>query len=324
MTYDIISVGSTAVDLFLNCESNRVTFERSGDRICMPLGAKILIDQCCSAVGGSATNSSTSFKRLGLQAGVISKLGNDPYATLVLNHLKQEGIRFMGTQAPGNTGLSVIISGVKHDRTILVHKGNNNKLKKTDLPKRLNTRWFYFGSALEDTWATQKHLANYAKKNNIKILFNPSHYVAKQGIAKLKPVLSATNILILNKEEARALTNIRKEIPGLLKHLQEHVPIVVITNGAKGAHAYNGIAMHAIKPKDVPVTDPTGAGDAFASGFLASIIHGNDIPTALKWAAAQANNILGEYGTTNTLLTKQRITKKAKTAGKITEVPHAR
>jgi len=178
---------------------------------------------------------------------------------------------------------------------------------------------YSFGTMFDESWKTQCAIAKYAEKKKIKILFNPSLYIAKKGEGFLRPILKATNIIILNREEARALTGINAGIRTLLKELQRKIPLVVITEGAKGAHAYNGIQIYSIVPKQHKVLAPTGAGDAFASGFLAAIILKKDIPTALKWGVAQAQSVIQDYGAPNKLLKRKEIIKKAARVGKVHE-----
>ncbi len=322
MNYDIISVGSAAIDVFLTSKSKDIELERihAHEDVCLPIGAKILIDQLITDTGGAGVNTSTSFSRLGLRTAVICKLGTDLNADTILQKIKHEKIAFLGTKTSGHTGYSVILSGLKNNRTILSYKGNNDQLMEKEIPwKQLNTNWFYFGTMLNKSWKTQCALARYAKKNNIKVLYNPSLYVAEKGWNYLKPVLDACTILILNKEEAQALIRKKTEIKTLLKRLQKHIPLVVITDGPKGATAYNGIKFYSITPKKVPIVDTTGAGDSFASAFLAALILKQDIPTALRWGAAQANSIIQHYGATNILLSRQEIAKQAR-AGHVQEV----
>ncbi len=151
------------------------------------------------------------------------------------------------------------------------------------------------------------------------MLFNPSLYLAEQGKKFLKPVLDACTVLILNKEEAQAVTGKKTNITKLLKELQKDIPLVVITDGPRGAWAYNGMKIYSIKPTDVPVIEPTGAGDSFASGFLAALMLKQDIPTALRWGAAQANSVIQHFGATNILLNRKEITKQSMRAGRVRE-----
>jgi len=314
MAYDVISVGGANIDVFITTKSKDVEIENihAHEDVCMPIGAKILIDTLVTDTGGSGLNTSTAFARLGFKAAVISKLGEDMNADIVLNKLKKEKVDFLGVKTPGHTGYSVILSGLHKNRTILTFKGNNNKLTTKDVPwKKLKTKWFYFGTLLDQSWKTQCEIAKFAKKNNIKLLFNPSLYLAERGMKYLKPILDACTILVLNKEEAQALTGMTGYTKQILEKLQENVPVVVITDGPRGALAYNGMKFYSIVPKDVPIVDTTGAGDSFASAFLAGLLDGQDIPTALKWGAAEANSVIQHYGATNILLNRKEIIKKA-------------
>jgi len=313
--YDVISVGGANIDVFITTKSKDVEIENihAHEDVCMPIGAKILIDTLVTDTGGSGLNTSTAFARLGFKAAVISKLGEDMNADIVLNKLKKEKVDFLGVKAPGHTGYSVILSGLHNNRTILTFKGNNNKLTARDVPwKKLKTKWFYFGTLLDQSWKTQCSIAQYAKKNGINLLFNPSLYLAEKGMKYLKPILDACTILVLNKEEAQALTGMTGYTKKILEKLQENVPVVVITDGPRGALAYNGIQHHSIVPRDVPIVDTTGAGDSFASAFLAALLAGQDIPTALTWGAAEANSVIQHYGATNVLLNRKEITNKAR------------
>ena len=319
-TYDVISIGSASIDVFIRTASKDVEFEKihSHEDVCLPIGAKILLDKLYTEPGGSGVNTSIAFARLGFKAAVVTKLGKDANAGIVQKILKKEHVDFLGKIAAGKTGYSVIFSGLHKNRTILTYKGNNDKLNTKDVSlNKRKTKWFYFGTLLGQSWKTQCKIAKYAKKHGVKILFNPSLYLAEKGYKYLKPILDACTILVLNKEEAQALTGKKGGTAVLLDELQQKIPIVVITDGPKGAHAFDGRNMYSIVPTDVPITDTTGAGDSFASAFLAAIMLNKDIPTALRWGAAQANSVIQYYGATNILLNKKQIIQHAKRAGRV-------
>jgi ribokinase len=321
MKYDIICIGSASIDVFVTSKSKNIELEKihAHEDVCFPIGAKILIDSLNTEVGGGGVNTSISFSRLGFKTGLIAKLGADMNADSILAKLKKEKVDFLGRKAAGHTGYSVILTGFRRNRTILTHKGNNDLMTLTDVPKKISAKWLYLGTMLGKSWKTHCAIARYAKKHGIKVLFNPSLYLAERGKKFLKPVLDACNILILNKEEAQAVTGKKTNIRSLLKELQKNIPIVVITDGPRGAWAYNGMKTHSIVPTDVPVIEPTGAGDSFASGFLAALMLKKDIPTALRWGAAQANSVIQHFGATNVLLSRKEITKQAMRAGKLSE-----
>jgi len=139
-------------------------------------------------------------------------------------------------------------------------------------------------------------------------MFNPSSYLAKQGKRKLASILRATTILVLNKSEARLLLNKKIDnIVKLVKELNKLGPqIIVITEGAKGIVAYDGNTLHTLPAYRVKVVNTTGAGDAFASGFLAGILHKNNIVHALEMGMANAASVIQFHGTKNKLLTHRQ------------------
>jgi len=308
MTFDVISVGGAAIDTFVTSSSPDILVKDK--QVTLPIGGKILLDFAKNDVGGAGVNTSISFSRLGLRAGFLGKLGNDSAAQTIQLRLKQEGVDVLETAHSGKTGFSFILSGLNHDRTIFAYKGSSSLLSSQDVPwKKIDSKWIYLGSLLGEGWKTEEKIAWFASKKKIKLLFNPSLYVAHQGAKKLKEVLDACEIIVLNKEEAQALLNSKGTLPQLLKGLHKHVPLAVITDGPRGAHAYDGAKAYYAPAHHLKVLDPTGAGDAFASGFLAAIIFGENIPTALRWGIAQAESILQKFGATNELLTKKQMVK---------------
>src|SRR3989339_149411 len=297
--FDIITIGSATVDVLVESK-NEVKKDRNHYDVAYHLGEKILIDKLNFTTGGGGTNTAVAFSRLGLKTGFIGCLGNDANGEMVLSELHEEGVEFLGKVKEGHTGYSVILPA-KSDRTILAYKGMNNHLETDDLPKAIETKWIYLSSMLGQSWESSLQFVEKEKKKGTKLAFNASMYLAKQGLGKLKNLLKITDIFILNKEEAAALTR-QKKIEKMLRTLQEYSKIVVITDGSKPVHA---IYEDKIYRKEYPLTkvvDPTGAGDAFASGFVYGIMKGMDIESCLDYGHEEAKAVLEHYGAKNDLL----------------------
>jgi ribokinase len=316
MVYDIITVGSATIDIFLKTKSKDVEIEEIHHHkdICMPIGAKILVDELYTDTGGGGTNCGVAFARMGLKTGWIGKIGDDLNSKTVLSQMADEKVTFLGGRAKGSTGLSVILTGFDKNRTILAYKGINDTLKSSEV-KRAATKWYYMSSMRGESWKTAVKIAKDAKKKKIPIAFNPSLYTAKEGVRKLRPILDAAKILVLNKEEAQALSGKKK---GYLEKLQKIVPLVVVTDGNKGAVAYNGIKKYSLKIPKQKIIETTGAGDSFASAFVASVIKGKDIQTALLNGYKQAESVIQHYGAKNNLLTWSQVIR-MKTKAKVIE-----
>jgi ribokinase len=214
--------------------------------------------------------------------------------------LKDEKITFLGKVVTKNNmlgGYSIILDSKENDRTILTYKGLNDSIKLSDLDiKQLQTRWLYLSSLLDDSFKTQKDLANGLYKNGVKIAFNPSEYLIK--VLDLMPILKITEILILNKEEAELLCQKNKvHEKDLLKGLHSLGPrIVVITNKDKEVLAYDGQKKYSLIPHKIKVRERTGAGDAFASGFVAGQIAEKSIVDSLNLGLQESESVIGHQG----------------------------
>ncbi len=156
-----------------------------------------------------------------------------------------------------------------------------------------------------ESYRTVEKLVRHAQANNIPVAFNPSEYQAKQGAKRLQPVLSRTEVLVLNREEAALLLGRKPEEPikSLLLGLLKTGPhLVVVTDGKRGAHACDGKHTWFVQAHKVNVVESTGAGDAFASGFIAGLIKKQDIEFALKLALTNAESVVQAYGAKRGLL----------------------
>ncbi len=306
---DVITIGSCTVDVFVEPEQKRFTKHLNHEDIQFCIGSKYLINNLFFSTGGGGTNTAVSFSRLGLKTGWIGVLAKDHNSHLVEHELKKEKVKILGPIKEGNIGYSVIISKLKGDRTILTHKGINDKLFLKDIPK-FNTKWFYISSMMGESFNTIKKIVQRAKKKKIHWAFNPSTYLAKKGLNELMPIIKDCDLLILNKEEAQLLTNTKNETNWLLKELQEYSKIVVVTDGKKGAVGYDGIDYYKSKPNNVKILETTGAGDAFASATLAGMIKGQDLKTALQMGQVQAESVIQHMGAKQKLLTWKELMRK--------------
>jgi ribokinase len=293
--FDIITFGSAVIDIFVDTD-----IKEKGKFIAYEVGSKILIRNLRFNIGGGGTNTAVAFSRLGLKTGYIGKLDNDFGGRKTSDLLRDEKIGFLGkTETNANMlgGYSIILDSKENDRTILTYKGLNDNIKFSDLKKeQLQTKWLYLSSLLGESFKTQKDLSEYLYKEGVKIAFNPSEYAIK--VLDLMPILKFTEILILNKEEAELLckkNRVREK--DLLKGLHSlGVRIVVITNRDKEVFAYDGEKKYSIIPHKIRIRERTGAGDAFASGFVAGQIAGKSIEESLKLGLQESESVIRHQG----------------------------
>ena len=311
--FDVITVGSATLDAFLYTDkSDLITIKsdkESREFIAYPSGTKILIKQLMFNTGGGGTNTAVAFSRLGLKTGYIGAVGKDENAEIILRELREEKVAFLGQIVNDKTDYSVILDSVEHDRTILNYKGASIKLKfdKIKMPALEQTKWIYCSSLVGDAFRTLEKISDFASRNKIKLAFNPSSYLAEKGPKYLGKILRNSTALIMNKEEDKDITGKQKEIE-MLKVLRAFGPsYAIITDGKRGVFADCGGERYFVQPHKVKVMESTGAGDAFASTFVAALIHKKDLRTALQWGIANAESVLTHYGAKNELLTLAKL-----------------
>jgi sugar/nucleoside kinase (ribokinase family) len=307
---DVLCIGSATVDHFITTEQPLASLR---------LGDKVLIKSKEMHSGGGATNSAAALSKLGLKVKMLTKLGHDHDAEFIKKEMAPYRVRNICLhKSRKNTDSSIIISSIKEkDRIIYVQKGASLDLRINDFKKsNLNTKWIYLASLMDKSFKTAKGIVEYAQKNKIKILFNPSLYLAKKGKNYLKKVLNNTEILVLNKEEAQALLNTKSDFKTLLLELQKLGPkTIVITNGTKRFYALDNEHIYSLVPPKVERVNTAGAGDAFTSGLLAGIIKGWSIEDSLCLGQANSSSLIQSVGTKSGLLTEaaaKRLIKKLK------------
>ena len=306
--YDIISIGDTTVDVFLILDDASVQcdLDKVNCRLCVNYADKIPVKSMAkvNAVGNAANNAVAS-ARLGFKTALVSLVGNDDSGHAIYKILQKEKVntRFVATDHEHGTNYSTVLD-YKGERTILVFH-EQRKYHWRVIPK---SRWLYFTSHGQGHEVMFPGLLNHVKKTKAKLVFNPGTYQLKFGIEKLKPILEATQVLCLNKEEGMMLSGEMHDVKDLLKALHAFgPPTVVVTDGQAGAYAYNGAQTFFCPIFPVPIVERTGCGDAFASGFVGALAAGKGILEAMRWGSLNAAGVIQYIGAQKGLQTRRQI-----------------
>jgi len=296
--FDVVTFGSAVSDNFVETKG-----KTKDGNFNYKIGSKILINDLKSDIGGGGTNTAVAFSRLGLNVGCICKVGNDIAGKEILNLLRREKVTFIGKVGKGKTGYSIILDSRGEGRTILTYKGESNNVSSLDI-KGFETKWLYYSSLLDKSFETQKSLALRMTKKGVKLAFNPSQYLVEG--TDLRQILEVTDVLVLNKEEARILVKRYGRNRDLLKSIYLLGPkIVVVTDKNNPIECYDGSKRYSLRPHSVKVVERTGAGDAFASGFVAGIITGRPIQKCLELGLEEGEAVLGFFGAKNNLIRRK-------------------
>lgn len=302
----IISIGAAVQDVILRGRIFEPHRDEDGDRVEeFELGSKNDIEAVTHSTGGGATNASVTFARQGLRSFYMGKIGHDIAGRVVMDSLRQDNVdtSLVGYSTELGTGYSAILLSPSGERTILTYRGASSefRLKESDF-YNTTADWFYISSLSGDMHSLEV-IVRYAQKHGIKIAINPGKGELREKSA-FKKLLPAFNILSVNKEEMSMLYS-GETIKELAQKATKHIPLVLLTDGPKGSYACDGKRLYkAGLYEDVTVIDRLGAGDAFSSGFVATIIHEKTVEEALIFASANSTNVVTQIGSKAGILHK--------------------
>ena len=309
---NFLSIGDIVTDAFIKLKQATVrgTPDSTDYEICMPFADKVPYEEVIVVPAvGNAANAAVSASLLGLNSALLSNIGDDKEGEDCLNTLKKAGI---------NTDLIKINPGMKTnyhyvlwygaDRTILI----KHELYSYSLPEIGNPDWIYFSSVSESAFPFHYAVADYLDNHpETKLAFQPGKNEIKLGKEKLQRLYKHAKIFFCNVEEAKKVLGLDSlEIKDLLTKVHDLGPeIVVVTDGPKGAYAYDGkeYLFMSPYPDSKPPYDRTGAGDAFSSTAVSALILGKTLPEALAWAGINSMSVVGEVGAQKGLLSREKI-----------------
>lgn len=305
--FDIISIGDATLDVFVVLHEASVlcSLQKDACQLCLSYADKIPVEKVTRLIGGNAANNAVGSSRLGLKSGFYSIVGNDETGRQIIETIKKEKVAcdYVHVDKKQESNYSVVLSH-KGERTILVYHLDRTYA----MPKFKPTTWFYLTSMGKNHWEFHVKLLAHVKKTGAQLAFNPGTHQLKQGLEKLKPLLALTTVLFVNKEEAQKLVGAIADMKELLVALKRVGPkVVVITDGDNGSYAHDGVAFWKCGITDTSVVERTGAGDAFATAFVAAMIHGKNIPEAMQWGTMNSASVITKVGPQPGLLTKTQM-----------------
>ncbi|MGD9129869.1 MAG: carbohydrate kinase family protein [Candidatus Woesebacteria bacterium] len=306
--YQVITIGSALVDIFIYAEAFKSKADPKGDFLCQRYGDKIEIDSFKVYSGGGASNTAVAFSRLGLRSAIICETGRDSFQQIVINELINEGVEtnFIVREKKEQTGGSVILVGEKGQRIIMVHRGASSMLDSFDIPTFWLSKagWVHLSSIAGKQDTLEKIFKILNKEKNIGLSWNPGKAeLALLREQKIKIEEIPCKILFLNKEEWQILEPVHQQI---LKTISQ----VLVTDGSKGGDLFlMGKYELRYQSDKVKSIDNTGAGDAFAAAYTASQILSHPPKTSIQWGIKNACSVVKYFGAKTGLVRREQMQK---------------
>jgi ribokinase len=326
--FDIITIGGATTDTFVETDKAKImrieTPATTQGYLCFDYGEKLELDHIAYDIGGGATNAAVNLSNLGFKTGIVVKIGEDLTAQAIMQRLNERNIdeSMVIKDKSGKSGFSIILTSFEGDRTVLMYRGTNSTISCNDIDKEKikQTKWIYFASLSGDSNKILDDMAMFAEENGIKTAFNPGSTQIKRGLEDLRKIFETAEILIMNRSEASAVTGIPDKptegdpledlnIEEMLLKIKSTCPgVVLITEGKKGVHVIDGNTRYYAPSFPVKVVSTLGAGDAFASTFVGSMIkYDGDVEKAIKFASINSANVVKIFGAQQGFLTFDEI-----------------
>ena len=250
--------------------------------------------------GGSGANTARWLARTGHATAFIAAVGDDPAGELVRAVLHHDAVG-PGLQviAGATTGACIVIVDAEGERTMLPDAGANGRLDDALVPDTLLSGHLHVsGYTLLNPASRDAGLAivRRARAKGCSLSLDPASAAPIQANPRALDALAGlVDLVIANRDEARVLTGADDPREGC-RRLAQRFPAAVVKLGPQGSIACQGEAWAQADAAPATVIDTTGAGDAFAAGFLPAWASGNGLSEALRAGAHLAAAAVGRVG----------------------------
>jgi ribokinase len=237
--------------------------------------------------GGKGSNQAVAVARLGARSSLLAILGPDKLASIATDLYASEGVdaSLVVTRSERATGVGFIILNDKGENFIVLDMGANELMdaQAVDAGEARIADSDVVMTVLEVPIEAAARAMELGRKHGARTILNPAP-------ARRLPetIFGSVDYLTPNESELRILLGLpaddprsSRELAGELRRLG--VRNVVVTLGRTGALILTDAIDAMVPAVPVEVTDTTGAGDAFNSGFAVALAEGRDIVDAVRF-----------------------------------------
>ena len=309
--YDVIGIGNAIVDVlvhtgddFLNSEGlikgamSLVDAERSAD----------LYSKCGPAIecsGGSAANTIAALASLGSTSAYIGKVRDDQLGTVFAHDIRALGIDFDTAPASDGPATATCLVLVTDDaeRTMQTYLGACVGLGPEDIDEDYISAAdvTYMEGYLWDPEAAKEAFLKAAKiahrfDRQVSLSLSDPFCVDRHRDEFRDLVKNHVDILFANEEEIMSLYQV-ENFDTALQAVREDCKIAALTRSEKGSVVVAGDEVHVVDAEPVEkVVDTTGAGDAYAAGFLHGLTKGHDLAVAARMGGIASAEVIAHMG----------------------------
>ena len=309
--FDVTAIGNAIVDVIAQADDSLLAQHN------LPKGAMNLIDAETAqklyaimgpgkeASGGSAGNTIAGIAALGGKTAYIGKVAADQLGEVFTHDIRAVGVTYDTKPLVGGlpTARSLIFVTPDAQRTMQTFLGATTQLGPEDVNMDYITssKVVYLEGYLWDQPNAKKAMRDAAIKAQesgakVSLTLSDSFCVARFRDEFLELAEKHVDILFANEGEILSLYQ-TDNFDTALQQVRKHCEIAALTRSEKGSVVVNDDEVHIIDAvKGVKVVDTTGAGDAYAAGFLYAYTQGRDLATCGKLGGAMAAKVISHFG----------------------------
>lgn len=245
------------------------------------------------SAGGGIAIMGKAASALGLGVDLWACTGDDARGKLLKSELAHYGVFFHAVASEKSTGIFFVLAADKGGKRIIVSPGAARDIRGFCLPDEAFNpgKILYIDGLLIDSRQWLGKLAEKAKANKMRIALDLSTPGNARRYAAEIAEFSATccDYVFANEEEFQAILSLSNS--GV-----SSFPRWVVKRGARGAALFHGDLLIEAEALSAEMVDDTGAGDAFAAGFLCGVLEGLDEMSCLKMGNAAGSVAVGTRG----------------------------
>jgi sugar/nucleoside kinase (ribokinase family) len=281
------------------------------DHVCEPIshvpraGELVLTPRTQLSIGGCAANVAVDLVRLGRKTAVIGCVGDDAFGRFAVDTLTAANVdvRHIAVLPGEATSTSMIINVRGEDRRFIHSPGANARLDGSEISPDLlaQTRAVYVGGyGLSDQPSPENIAALFraARDHGVKTVLDVVVPAGKDLWPALTPVLPWTDVFLPNEDEARAITAHNEVSAQAFAFREAGAETVVITCGQRGTVVAGPGGLFRANGFPIEFVDGTGAGDAFAAGYIHALLDGNDVKECVRVGSALGASCVRATGAT--------------------------
>jgi sugar/nucleoside kinase (ribokinase family) len=309
--HDVVGIGNAIVDVIAHADDAVI------DELGLNRGTMTLVDAETSArlydrmgpavevSGGSAANTIAALASLGGRGAFIGKVSDDQLGAIFRHDITALGISFLAEPAGGGTptGRCLIFVTPDAHRTMQTFLGVSAELAPSDIDEDAiaGARVTYLEGylwdrpAAKDAFRKAAQIAHDAGRLVALSLSDP--FCVDRHRADFRALVEHhVDVLFANEDEIVSLYQ-EHSFDAALQQVRHHCWIAALTRSEKGSVVVSNNEVHVIDVEPVDaVVDTTGAGDAYAAGFLFALTREMDLAVCARVGSICAAEAISHMG----------------------------